>query len=300
MIGQAIADGFLTGGILALGAIGVSLSSQILKFANFSHSELLTWGAYLALTFTSFATSGVPLGPFSFGWSLLLAVVIAGLATGALAIIVDRLVFRRLRSHNANSLTMVFASFGVALILRNLVLLIWGPEAQYYTSELQIALEILPGIRMLPDQIFVLALTLVLVVGLHLLLKYTRLGMSMRAMAESPALARVCGVKIDTVIRWTWVVSGMLAAMAGIFAGLTVQLRPEMGFNLLLAILTAAILGGSGSLFGAVLGGLLVGLAENLSVLVIPASFKAAVPFMILILVLYFRPQGLLGTKQNR
>ena len=127
MIGQAIADGFLTGAILALGAIGVSLGSQILKFANFSHSELLTWGAYLALTFTAFATAGAPVGPLSFGWPLLVAVVIAGLLTGVLALIVDRLVFRRLRSKNANSLTMVFASFGIALVLRNLVLLLWGP-----------------------------------------------------------------------------------------------------------------------------------------------------------------------------
>jgi branched-chain amino acid transport system permease protein len=296
MIGQAIADGFLTGAILALGAIGISLSLQILKFANFSHSELVTWGAYLALTFTGFATAGVPLGPLSFGWPLLAAVLVAGLATGLLALVVDRLVFRRLRSRHAHNLTMVFAGFGIALILRNLVLLIWGPEAHYYTTELQIAVEVLPGIRMLPDQVFVLGLTVVLVVMLHLLLKYSRLGMSMRAMAENPALARVCGVRVETVIRWTWIISGMLAAGAGIFSGLTVQLRPEMGFNLLLAILTAAILGGTGSLFGAVAGGLLVGLAENLSVLVIPAGFKAAVPFMMLILVLYFRPQGLFGT----
>ncbi|MET0528794.1 MAG: branched-chain amino acid ABC transporter permease [Microvirga sp.] len=300
MIGQAIADGFLTGAILALGAIGVSLGSQILKFANFSHSELLTWGAYLALTFTAFASAGVPIGPLSFGWPLLVAVIIAGLLTGMLAVIVDRLIFRRLRSKNANNLTMVFASFGIALVLRNLVLLLWGPEAQYYTSELQIAIEVLPNIRLLPDQAFVLGLTIVLVIALHAMLKYSRLGMSMRAMAESPSLSRVCGVKIETVVRWTWVFSGMLAAMAGIFMGLTVQLRPEMGFNILLAIFTAAILGGSGSLFGAVLGGLVVGLAENLSVLIIPASFKAAVPFMILILVLYFRPQGFLGVKEKR
>jgi len=217
-----------------------------------------------------------------------------------LAVIVDRLIFRRLRSKNANNLTMVFASFGIALVLRNLVLLLWGPEAQYYTSELQIAIEVLPNVRLLPDQVFVLGLTIVLVIALHAMLKYSRLGMSMRAMAESPALSRVCGVKIETVVRWTWVFSGMLAAMAGIFMGLTVQLRPEMGFNILLAIFTAAILGGSGSLFGAVLGGLVVGLAENLSVLIIPASFKAAVPFMILILVLYFRPQGFLGVKEKR
>ena len=300
MIAQAIADGILTGAILGLGAIGISLGSQLLKFANFSHAELITWGAYLALTFTAFATAGAPLGPLSFGWPLLFAVLLAGLLTGALALLVDRLVFRRLRAQQASSLTMVFASFGVALILRNLVLLIWGPEAQYYTTELQIAVEVLPNVRLLPDQVFVLGLTLVIVLGLHALLKYSRLGVSMRAMAESAALSRICGVRVETVVRWTWIVSGMLAAAAGIFLGLTVQLRPEMGFNLLLAIFTAAILGGSGSLFGAVLGGLIVGLAENLSVLVIPASFKAAVPFMLLILVLYIRPQGLLGAGQRR
>lgn len=295
MIGQALADGILTGATLALGAIGISLGSQILKFANFSYAELLTWGAYLALTFVAFASAGAPIGPFSFGWPLLGAVVLAGLLTGALAVLVDRLVFRRLRAQHADSLTMVFASFGIALILRNLVLLIWGPEAQYYTSELQIAVEVLPGVRLLPDQVFILGLTLVLVLGLHAALRYTRLGVSMRAMAESPVLSRVCGVKVETVVRWTWIASGALAAMAGIFTGLTVQLRPEMGFNLLLSIFTAAILGGSGSLFGAVLGGLIVGLAENLSVLVIPASFKSAVSFMLLTLVLYVRPQGLLG-----
>ena len=236
MIGQAIADGFLTGAILALGALGASLSMQILRFANFSHAELLTWGAYVALTFTSFATAGAPLGPFSFGWQLLAAMLIAGAATGGVALVVDRLVFARLRARHAHNLTMVFASFGVALILRNLVLLLWGPDAHYYSTELQIAVEVLPDIRLLPDQVFVLALTLLLVVALHLVLRMSRLGMALRAMAESPVLARVCGIETERAIRWTWMVSGMLAAAAGVFLGVTVQLRPEMGFNLLLRL----------------------------------------------------------------
>ena len=300
MIGQALADGILTGAILALGAIGVSFTLQILRFANFSHSELLTWGAYLASTFVVFATAGAPLGPLSFGWQLILAVALAGIGTGLLALVVDALVFSRLRRRGAHPLSMVFAAFGVALILRNLVLLLWGPEARYYTTELQMAVLVLPGVRMLPDQIFVLAFTLLVVVAAHLILRYSRLGMAMRAMAESPGLARVCGIQIEGVIRWTWMISGMLAAAAGVFMGLTVQLRPEMGFNLLLAIFTAAILGGTGSLFGAVLGGLIVGLAENLSVLVIPAGYKAAVPFLLLLLVLAVRPQGLFGTNVRR
>lgn len=299
MIGQAVADGFLTGAIIALGAIGVSLSLQILRFANFSHAELLTWGAYLALTFTLFATAGAPLGPLSFGWQLIVAVLLAGVGTALLAVVVDAIVFARLRRRGAHPLTMVFASFGLALILRNLVLLLWGPDAHYYTTELQIAVEVFPNVRMLPDQIFVLALALVLVTALHLFLRRSRLGMAMRAMAESPALARICGVEIGRVIRWTWIASGALAAAAGVFSGLTVQLRPEMGFNLLLSIFTGAILGGAGSLFGAVVGGLAVGLAENLSVLVIPAGYKAATPFLLLLLVLFFRPQGLFGSAER-
>jgi branched-chain amino acid transport system permease protein len=293
VIGQALADGVLSGAILALGALGVSLAMQILRFANFSHAELLTWGAYIALAFTSFATVGSPIGPFSFGWQLLVAVVIAGAATGILALIVDRLVFASLRRRNAHNLTMVFASFGVALILRNLVVLLWGPDAHYYSQELTIAVEVFPDVRMLPDQIFVLGLTFVLVAALHVFLRFSRLGMAMRAMAENPALSRVCGIGTETVVRWTWIAGGALAAAAGVFAGLTVQLRPEMGFNLLLPILTASVLGGTGSLFGAVVGGLAVGLAENLAALVIPTGYSEAVPFLLLMLVLSIRPQGL-------
>ena len=99
------------------------------------------------------------------------------------------------------------------------------------------------------------------------------------------------------MLRWTWLIAGALAAAAGVFSGLTVQLRPEMGFNLLLAMFTAAILGGHGSLVGAVLGGLIIGLAENLSVLVIPSSYKSAVPFLVLIVILFFRPEGLFPPK---
>ena len=300
MIGQAVADGVLTGAILALGALGVSLCLQILRFANFANAELLTWGAYAAFTFTGFATAGESIGTLSFGWQLLVAMALSGIATGAVAVAVDRLVFAHLRRRHAHDLTMVFASFGVALILRNLVLLLWGPDAHYFSQELQIAVEVLPGVRLLPDQVFVLALALALVLALQLFLRFSRLGRAMRAMAESPALARVCGIPTESVVRWTWIASGALAAAAGVFAGLTVQIRPEMGANLLLPILTATILGGTGSLFGAVVGGLAVGLAENLSVLVIPASTITAVPFLLLILVLWFRPQGLFAPRGSR
>jgi branched-chain amino acid transport system permease protein len=301
MILQHIADGLLTGAIIALGAIGLSLTMRILKFANFSHSELLTWGAYSAFLFLGFfkAMDGVlggPIGPFSFGAALILATVLAGGATALLAIVLDRLVFSRLRL-KAGAMTMVFASFGVALLLRNLVLVSFGPAPLYYTNALQIAVRLPLGVRVMPDQMFVLALTCVLVVLLHLFLTRSLAGVAMRGVAENPDLARVSGVDVAAVVRWTWILGGVGAAIAGVLYGMTVQLRPELGFSLILPLFAAAILGGTGSMYGAVVGGLLVGLSENLAVMVIPTGYKPAVPFLLILLILYIRPQGLFGSR---
>ncbi len=299
MIGQAIADGILSGAIISLGALGILLTLQILRFANFAHSELLTWGAYIALTVTQFLTPGDPIGPLSFGWQFVAAIVAAGLATAVLATVIDKWVFHGLRSRVASPLTLVFAAFGVALVVRNLVLLLWGPEAHHYSNELQIAVEILPDVRVLPDQMVILGLALALVVLLYAFLRHSRFGTAMRAMAESPSLAKACGVPVDVIIRGTWIVVGLLSAAAGAFLGLTSQIRPDMGFNLLLSMFAAVILGGIGSLSGAIVGGLIVGLAENLSALVISTGYKQAVSFAVLILVLFFRPQGLFGSREK-
>ena len=301
MFFQHFADGILSGAIISLGAIGLTLTMRILRFANFSHSELLTWGAYSALVFAGFFAAmddvlGGPLGPLSFGWGLVAAAVLAGGTTAAVALLLDRLVFARLRRH-AGHMTLVFASFGVALLLRNVILMGFGPDPFYYSNELQIAIRI-GGVRVMPDQIFVLGLTAVLVVLLHLFMTRSRTGIYMRAVAENPPLARVSGVDADAIVRWTWIIGATGAAIAGVLYGLTVQLRPELGFSLILPLFAAAILGGTGSLYGAVIGGLVVGLAENLSVMVIPSGYKPAVPFLLILAVLYFRPQGLFGAAR--
>ena len=298
MFFQHFADGILSGAIISLGAIGLTLTMRILRFANFSHSELLTWGAYSALVFAGFFAAmddvlGGPLGPLSFGWALVAAAVLAGVATAAVALLLDRLVFARLRRH-AGHMTLVFASFGVALLVRNVILMGFGPDPYYYSNELQIAIRI-GGVRVMPDQIFVLGLTAVLVVALHLFMTRSRTGVYMRAVAENPPLAQVSGVDAGAIVRWTWIIGATGAAIAGVLYGLTVQLRPELGFSLILPLFAAAILGGTGSLYGAVIGGLVVGLAENLSVMVIPSGYKPAVPFLLILAVLYFRPQGLFG-----
>lgn len=299
MIAQALADGVLTGAVIALGAIGVSFTMQIMRFANFAHAELLTWGGYLALLIVGWIGAGVPTAGLSFGVPMLLAAAGAAALTGALAFGLDRLVFARLRRRGAHHLTMIFASFGLGLVLRHLVVLFWGHESRFYTRELQISLEVLPGVRVLPDQIFILGLTVLIVVALHLYLKHSRTGIAMRATAESPALASACGIEVERVIRATWFIGGGLGALAGVFVGLTPQLNAEIGGNLLLALFAAAILGGVGSLPGAVVGGLAVGLAENVMLLWVNPGYKQAMPFLLLLLVLLLRPQGLFGERKE-
>ena len=303
---QLIADGLVVGSVIALGAVGLTLTYSILRFANFGQGEFMTWGAYLAVSALAFVLAmtggGVmePLGPFSFGWQLVVAMLLAAVLTAALALVVDWLLFRHLRRGNA--ITLVIASFGAALALRNLVQFLYGTLPEYYTREIQIAIRLVPrdvlgGLRITPDQMLVIGLTLGLMVALQWLLTRTTLGRAMRATAMNPALARVAGVDTDAVIRATWVIGAALAAVAGVFAGIVGQIRPMLGFDLLLPLFAAAILGGIGSVRGAVAGGYIVGLAESLSVPLVGAEYRAATAFAVLIGILLVKPTGLFGER---
>jgi branched-chain amino acid transport system permease protein len=304
---QLVSDGLVIGSVIALGAIGVTLTYSLLRFANFAHGELLTWGAYLALTFMGFfmAMAGVktvtPIGPFSFGWPLVAAAGVSALLVALLTLVIDWLVFDRLRRRGA-AIVLVMASFGVALAMRNILLFTYGGIPEYYTREIQIALRLVPrdvlgGLRITPDQLLVLGIAVVTVAALHLFLTRTTTGKAMRATAENPDLARVAGIDTRRVIRLTWMIGGGLAALAGVMAGLTVQVRPFLGLDLLLPLFAAAILGGIGSVYGAVAGGLIVGLAESLSTPIVGAEYRAASAFAVLILILLIRPTGLFGEK---
>lgn len=304
---QMLADGLMIGAIISLGAIGVTLTYSLLRFANFGHGEFLTWGAYLALTFLAgiLAVTGAgamtPIEPFSFGWPLLGALLMAAAGTAVMALLLDWLLFRRLRVRG-QAIALVIASFGAALALRNLLQFIYGTLPEYYTRELQIAWRLVPrdilgGMRITPDQLFVLGLTVVIVIALHLFLTRTTLGLSLRATAMNRDLARVTGIDVDAMVRWTWVIGAVLAATAGVFAGLTVQIRPHIGFDLMLPLFAAAILGGIGSVWGAVIGGLIVGLVESFSVPLVGAEYRSAVAFLVLIGILLVKPTGLFGEK---
>jgi branched-chain amino acid transport system permease protein len=298
---QFLADGILMGAMIGLGAIGVTLTYSILGFANFVHGEFITWGTYAALSLTAgigllIGQDIAPLGPFSVGWTVLLAGLIAMLLTGLLALALDLLLFRRLRRHG-NAIIMVMASFGASMALRSLAEFTFTAEPAYFSRELQIAVPIGLGIRLTPDQMLMLGVTLVLVIAMHLLIARSQIGRAMRAVSENPNLARVAGIDVAGVIRLTWMIGGALACAAGIMAGITVQIRPFMGFDLLLPLFSAAILGGIGSVPGAVLGGFIVGLGESLAVQLIGANYRAAAAFLLLIAVLLIKPTGLFGRR---
>jgi branched-chain amino acid transport system permease protein len=298
---QVIADGLISGSVIALGAIGLTLTFSILRFSNFGHGELLAWGAYIALSAAGwFAALGGPWTPFTFGWPLLLALLVAMAGTAALALLMDWLLFKRLRAQGA--ITLVIASFGAALAARNLLFFLYGGVPMYYTTDLQMAIALLPrtvagGLRVTPDQLFVLGMAVVAVTALHLFLGRSTLGRAMRATSLNPQLARVSGIDPEHVMRATWVLGAMLAAAAGVFAGVTVQLRPTMGLDLLLPLFAAAILGGIGSVWGAVLGGLIIGLSESAAVMWIGAEYRAAASFVVLIVILLVRPTGIFAEK---
>lgn len=279
---QLLVYGVVLGSILALGAIGVSLTFGILRFANFAHGDLMTLGAYFALVGV---WAGLP---------IVVAALLAAAATAASALLIDRAIYRRLR--RTQPVILLIASFGVALILRSLVQLIWGGSNQVYITAIQMPI-VVEGIRIKPDQITIVLGAIVLVVGLHLFLQRTTIGKAMRAMADNVDLARISGIDTERVVMWTWVIGAVMAAAAGVFLGLDTRLHPVMGFRILLSVFAAAILGGIGKPYGAIAGGFTIGIAEEMSTLFLNPAYKAAVSFAILVAMLIWRPTGLFGGR---
>lgn len=282
---QLLLYGTLLGSIIALGAVGVTLTFGILGFANFAHGDLMAFGAYVCfLLYTQLAL------PF---WLGLLAAVPA---TILLALVVDQVLFRRFRA--SRPIISLISSFGAALIIRSSIQIIWGPDTWLYSSKIVMAQRFL-GIRYKSEQLMIIAATILVVIALHLFLQRTRVGKAMRAMADNATLARLSGIDTERVILWTWVIGGGLAALAGVFLAMDTRLQPEMGWFLLLACFAAAILGGIGKPMGAIAGGYIIGILMELSTLVLPTEYSPVVPFAIMVLLLLVRPTGLFAGRST-
>ena len=297
--------GIVFGSIIALGAIGLTLVFGIIRFANFAHGDLMSTGAYLALFMVTGLLSwiGVPdttFGALSFGWRMLIALPVSMLIVGCLAIAVDRILYRKLRKNKSSAVMLAISSLGVAFILRMLILIFWGADSLFYRPGLmRPAIQFPLGIKIRPDQILIIILVFGLVALLHLYMQKTKMGKAMRATADNMELALVSGIDTERVIIFTWGIGGALAAAGGILYGIDVQVHAYMGWNFLIPLFAATILGTIGNIWGALVGGLVIGVAQQVSTAFLLPTYKPAVAFMVMILILLIRPKGIFGGKKE-
>ena len=298
---QVLLDGVVEGSLIALGAAGVTLTYGTLRFGNFAHGELVSVGAYVALLIAGAVGAWWPamvLTPdgFTATPALLVGLLFGAVLTGLLAVVIDALVYRPLRDRGA-AMAVSMASFGVSMALRAALEVGFSARPRYYSEDLSIAWD-LGFARVSPDRLLMSAMAMLIFIALGLYLTRSRLGREMRAVGESRQLAEIVGIDVRRVLRATWLIGGGLAAAAGVGMGLLVQIRPSMGAEVLLPLFAAAIVGGLGSLRGALVGGLLIGCGEALAVATIGAEWRAAVSFTLLVLVLLVRPTGLFGRRE--
>ncbi|OGQ09043.1 MAG: hypothetical protein A2026_10320 [Deltaproteobacteria bacterium RBG_19FT_COMBO_46_12] len=282
---QSILNGILAGCIYALFAMGLTLIYGVLNFVNFAHGELIMWGAYFLYLLME-KPIGLP---------LFLAFIPALLLTMILGLGTDRFVFRPLRQ--ANRLTLLIASLGVSFLLRNGAQFFWGAEIRTYGFEIKRGMRFW-GVSITSNQVAIIIASIVCIILLYLLFYKSRLGKSMRAVSDSLELARGVGIDSKRAIQLTWIIASILAGLGGILLALDTNLQPGMGLINLVKAFAATLLGGVGNLWGALLGGIVIGLAENLGVLMISPGYKDAIAFGIMVMMLLVRPVALFGSKE--
>lgn len=286
---QQVVEGIKYGVIIAITAIGLSLVFGTTRLINFAHGELVTIGAMVAFGLSS-AAVGLPLIV-----ATLLAIVIGGLIGGAL----ELGLWRPMRRRGTGLIQLFIISIGLAMLLRHLLLVIFDSRRrQYGEFTVQKALDLGP-IAITPRDLIITLISIAVLIGVGLLLLHTRIGKATRAVANNKDLAEASGIDVDRVILVVWILGGGLAALGGVFYGLTTAVYWDMGFNLLLLMFAGVILGGLGSAFGAVVGSLVVGLVAQLSTLWFAVELQNAWALLTLIVVLLVRPQGILGRAER-
>ncbi|MFP8958100.1 branched-chain amino acid ABC transporter permease [Natrialbaceae archaeon A-CW3] len=315
--------GLVDGLVIGLAAVGLSMTYSILRFANFSHGDLVTTGAFSGWA-VAWIIGGI--GTAGLGSRLLLnadrgtsarelnlqiyaepvaiigGLIFAAVATILVALAIDRLVYKRMR--NAGGIPLLIASVGVALALRYIIVFFFGERTRGVVRSSPRVDEIpVFGLDLLfwtssvaLHQLLLVVSAVMLMVGLHLLLQHTKLGKAMRAMADNRDLAMVTGIPTERVILATWVIGAGLTGMAGYLIVLEQEtLNFNTGWFLLLLIFAAVILGGIGSIYGAIAGGLIIGMADNMMLVWISGDLTRVAAFLLMILILIYRPQGLFG-----
>ncbi|PPA78587.1 MAG: branched-chain amino acid transporter permease subunit LivH [ANME-2 cluster archaeon HR1] len=286
MLMQLVVNGIVVGSIIAMGAIGLTMVYGILNFANFSHADFMALGAYIAFLLN-----------VTLGLNIILSFFISIVITGAIGVLLDFLVWKPMRKKKADLVSLIIISIGIALIIRNGLIFFWGGGSRHYDLPVLKGTEMF-GVIVTYNQIIAFGTALVFMIIVHYLLKYTRTGKAMRALSDDIDLARISGINVDKVIQWMWFVGISLAGAAGVLYALETAIRPNMGWFLLLPMFAAVILGGIGNPYGAIVGGMIIGLSQEISTLFLPSEYKLGVSLAIMIVVLLYKPEGIFkGTK---
>ncbi len=286
---SVLVAGLRFGLIIAMTAIGLSLVFGTTGLINFAHGEFVGIGAVVAFLF----------GTSPLRWPFVVAIAIAIVAVGLLAGLIEVGLWRPLRKRGTGLIQMFIISIGVSLLLRHAVLLFFGSKRQQYaqaTTETPVSLG---PIDVQPRDLVIIGASIVVLLAVAFMLQKTRMGKAMRALADNKDLAEASGIDVQRVILQVWVLGGGLAALGGVFYGLTAAVYWDMGFNLLLLMFAGIILGGLGSAYGAILGSLVIGIVAQGSTIWFPTELQNAWALLVLIVVLLVRPQGILGRLQR-
>jgi len=283
---QFILNGLIAGSVYALFAVGLTMTYGIFRFINFAHGELIAWGAYGLLWFSG-PLLGLPLI-----WAALPAIAL----TICIALAADKLVYAPLR--HQDRITLLIASIGLSFFLRSLLQLVFGAELMTYGREAGRGWEI-AGLYVTGVQAGMGITAVAFLAGLYLLLTRTLLGKALRAVSDNMELAGIMGLPMHRVNRTVWLLSALFAAVGGMLLGLDTSLDPFMGLANLVKAFAAVLLGGAGNVWGALLGGLFIGITENLSVAFIDPGYKDFVAFAVIIAMLLFRPQGIFALTRG-
>jgi branched-chain amino acid transport system permease protein len=286
---QLLVNGLVTGSVYAIAAVGISLVYGILRLVNFAYGDMMTFGAFAG--FFANATLGLP---------MIASAVFGMAAVAVLSVALDLVLWRPLRHRRAGFMSLFLASIGVALVLRQAILLVWGPQPRAYDVD-PFKVYVVGDVRLSLAQVATIVAAAVAIVAIGVFLARSSTGRVMRAMSDDRVLAQLSGVDVNRVILTTWIISGLAAGLAGVLAALVQStFDPNFGFQLLLPVFAAVVLGGIGSAYGALAGGLVLGVATELSTWEgfgggVDPVYKPVVAFVVLIVALLLRPQGLFG-----
>lgn len=288
MFGQLLAGGIAVGCIYALIGLGYSLIYSASALMSFVQGEIFMLGAYVA--YTIYVSFGVPFA---------LAVLLAVLIMFGFGIVLQRGMISPLLKRGAQQIQIVLATIGLSIFLKNFAMIVWGSDVKNFPSAFGEAPIRVAGVSISPQQIAIVAATFACMIGLHLFMSRTKLGTSLRAAAQDPMAAGVMGINVPLTVGLAWALAAALSAVAGILLAPIYGVYPKMGAILSTKGFAAAVLGGYGNMYGAIIGGLIFGVVETMAAGYISSSFKDIISFGVLILVLFVMPHGILKVKAD-